>query len=468
MLKTNAEIKNFFLRNPIPLFYVSTSTYNILGADDWIANLTFINSVDSFDGRHPRIFTATPPPDSIAPGIEPANNYLLSHPKVAEHIRSRQPDAGVLFLMFDEQTEQLARSLNLTVALPPAKMRAELDSKVTTTRLAAQAGIPQVPNILAQIDSYRTLRELAGHLGPDLVVQLPWGDSGVTTFFISCESDYLPHAAKIAAEPEVKIMKRIRCRQFTIEGCVTRHGTLAGPLMTELVGFPELTPFSGGWCGNEVFGSADSALVTHEMRREAQRAVIAMGDQLRRQGYWGVFGLDFLLDQDSAALYLGEMNPRITGVTPLTSQAARDRNQPPLLLFHLLEWMKTDYTLDTEEFNQRWLEPGPAAPWSQLIMEYTRDEPGTLSARLPKSGVWTFDTSGSATYLRDAFRFSDASSDGEAFFMRVMDAGHIAFRGSCLGRLNLRGRLIGDDYRFTPRAAAWVQAFYRLFDSATE
>ena len=51
-------------------------------------------------------------------------------------------------------------------------------------------------------------------------------------------------------------MKRIDCRQAAIEACATRAGTIVGPLMTELVGFAELTPYKGGWCGNEIF--ADS------------------------------------------------------------------------------------------------------------------------------------------------------------------------------------------------------------------
>ena len=118
-------------------------------------------------------------------------------------------------------------------------------------------------------------------------MQLPHGDSGATTFFISLEADYRSHADKIVACPEVKVMKRIRCRQTTIEGCVTRRGTLAGPLMTELVGFPELTPFAGGWCGNEIFDAGSSTLISHDVRAQAQRAVVAMGEQLRPGGLLG-------------------------------------------------------------------------------------------------------------------------------------------------------------------------------------
>jgi biotin carboxylase len=134
-------------------------------------------------------------------------------------------------------------------------------------------------------------------------------------------------------------MQRIRCRPLTIEGCVTRHGTLVGPLMTEMIGLGDLTPYRGGWCGNEVFGEGASAALSSDIRQQAQRATVAIGEHLRQAGYWGYFGLDFLLDQDTGALYLGELNPRITGVTPLTSQAALEQDEVPLLLFHLLEWL---------------------------------------------------------------------------------------------------------------------------------
>jgi len=461
------DIFDFFRERQNPLFYISTSTYNILGADEWIGNLSFINSIDSFDGQHPRVFTAVPPPGLISPAIEAANNYLLAHPSVADHVRSAGPGAGVLFLLFDEHTEPLAHGLGLDVAHPPAKLRQYLDSKITTTRLATRAGISSVPNVLAPVDSYRTLREVARELGPDLVVQLPHGDSGATTFFISSEADYRPHADKIAAYPEVKVMKRIRCRQTTIEGCVTRHGTLAGPLITEMIGFPELTPFAGGWCGNEVFGIGASTLISPDVRRQAQRAVVAMGEQLRQEGYWGVFGLDFLLDQDSGTLYLGEMNPRITGATPLTNQAALERHQPPLLLFHLLEWLGIDFSLDFDEFNRLWVEAGPAGDWSQLIIEHIRDESETL-IKVPPSGIWRIEPGGELRFSRRAFQTQATGDESEAFFMRTIDAGHRAMRGSCVGRLTLRNRLMDDHYRLTARAAAWIRGFRQIFDSSAK
>src|SRR5207248_2648056 len=77
---------------------------------------------------------------------------------------------------------------------------------------------------------------------------------------------------------ELKVMRRIEPRECAIEGVITRHGTLVGPLMAELTGFPELTPYDGGWCGNDV--SPD--VLTERQRTLARQRTAAMGERPRR------------------------------------------------------------------------------------------------------------------------------------------------------------------------------------------
>jgi biotin carboxylase len=459
-LQGQLEIYEFFRRNQKPIRYINTTMFNLLGANELVNNLSFVNTIDSFDGQHPGVFVPSRLRARGPQSIEAANQYLLSHPEVADHLR--RLGGSVLFLMFDPQIEALAQRLGLTVAFPPAALRQHLDNKLTTTRLADRAGISSVPNVLARVDSYRALRDVARGLGSDLVVQLPYGDSGATTFFISSETDFLPYASRIAEQPAVKVMKRIRCRQATIEGCITRYGTLVGPLMTELIGFPELTPYPGGWCGNEVFGSGASAAMSPAIRQQAQHATIAIGEQLRRAGYWGVFGLDFLIDQGSGALYLGELNPRITGVTPLTSQAALDRCDVPLLLFHLLEWIGVECTLDVEQFNRRWVEADETTSWSQLIIEHTADA-AAIVRHAPATGIWRIEPDGKLLFVQPASQPQAVADEAEAFFLRTVDLGDVATRGQSLGRLLVRGRLLTDDHRLTERAKSWISGFRTLF-----
>ncbi len=82
--------------------------------------------------------------------------------------------------------------------------------------------------------------------------------------------------------------------------------------MTELTGFPELTPYGGGWCGNDVFATA----LTERQRSLAREYTRLMGDRLRQEGYLGYFELDFLADVDSGELYLGSSTRASPGRAP--------------------------------------------------------------------------------------------------------------------------------------------------------
>jgi len=458
-MKTLSEIRRFFAQNKTPIYYFNITPFNLLGADEWIGGLQFINTVDSFAGQHPHVFVPPGAPAQRVTGLADANNYLLKHPAVAQFVRA---GGKALFLIYDEQAESLAQRLGLQVCFPPAALRNHLDSKIITTEIANRAGVASVSNVLARVESYAALRRAAPALGDDLVAQLPHGDSGNTTFFISCEGDFRRHAEHIAAQPVVKVMRRIRCRQLTIEGCVTRHGTLVGPLQTELVGFAELTPFGGGWCGNEVFAAGESAILSADIRQQAQRATLAMGEQLQRAGYRGCFGLDLLLDQDTGALYLGEMNPRITGASPMTSQAMLDAGSVPLLLFHLLEWFGADYELDVAAFNQHWLRAEHLACWSQMILENTSEDPAVVSAA-PQSGVWRMRSDGTVLFARSAFQPGAVADETEALFLRTANPGQPQNKGWGLGRIVLRGRSMNDDHQLNERARAWVRGLKAHF-----
>src|SRR5262245_36966192 len=196
--RTREDLGRVFRRNRTPIYFINPSPFNLLGAEEWIGNLTFVTTTDSYDGRHPHTFVAgRNRPAGL--NLVATTNYLLQQPEVADFFRGRGPGGKALFLMMDEETERLARFLGLEVCLPPASLRERLDSKVTATRLATSAGVASVPHVLARIDSYEALRAAGRHLGPDLVVQLPHGDSGKTTFFVSTAKDFNPHARDIAA-----------------------------------------------------------------------------------------------------------------------------------------------------------------------------------------------------------------------------------------------------------------------------
>lgn len=462
-LRGISEIRRFFRTNDVPVWFVSATAFNLLGIDRWVRRLTYVNYYDSFDGNHPNVFV----PGHLAPptfdSIEAINAYLLGHKEVVDRVRA-EGGGKALFLMFDEEVERLAREAGLEVAFPSAALRSRLDSKIETTRLGNEAGVPSVPNVLGRARSYDGLVSLArgAGLGDDLVVQTPYGDSGQTTFFVGSRADWDEHEQGLIDE-HLKVMKRISCREAAIEGVITRHGTLVGPLMTELTGYPELTPYGGGWCGNDVFATA----LSESHRALAREYTRRMGERLRQEGYLGYFELDVLADMESGELYLGELNPRVTGASSMTNVTAVAYGDMPLFLFHLLEFMDVDYEIDVAELNEAWAAPSAIDEWSQFILKDTADKVEVIT-EAPPSGIWRLDPDahGGIRFVRRETDWHSVASEDEAFYLRIAQVGGHRYPGADIGILVTRGRLQTDDHQLTDRARAWITGIKKQFLTA--
>ena len=457
-LKNISEIRRFFHRNETPIYFVSATNFNLLGMDEWCKNFKFINYIDCYDGRHPNTFVPSEMPHRDFESIEDINNYLLQHKEVVDYIGQRGGEPKAVFLMFDEETEKLARENGMEVWFPPAAMRNRVDNKIETVRIGDKAKVPSVPNVLSEVTSWSQLKEVSKKLGDDLVLQSAFGDSGHTTFFIKSELDFKKHEKGIVGQGEIKIMKRITCRGSAIEACVTKKGTIVGPLMTELVGFKELTPYRGGWCGNEIFANS----FTRGIREEALAYTFRFGNQLRKEGYRGYFELDFLVDLDSKELYLGELNPRVTGASSMTNHAAFAHADAPLFLFHLLEFSGVPFEIDVAELNARWADPDNVDTWSQMVIKHTEDSVDILT-EAPESGIWRLLDDGRVEYDRFDYHRRAVESEREAFFLRILKPGDYRYEGADLGILITRGRSMDNRFRLNPRSRAWIDGIKGAF-----
>ncbi|MBZ0268466.1 biotin carboxylase [bacterium] len=454
-----SDIRRYFHRNEVPTYFFSATPFNVLGMDEWVKNFTYVNYIDCFDGAHPHVFVPSEHPHDVFQSIEEITNYLLSHPEVAAMVKrnargKRGYRGNAVFLFFDERTEELCEKLGLKVCFPSANLRTRIDNKLMTTRIGNEAGVKSVPNALSKVKSWDHLQQVARRhrLGDKLVVQTAFGDSGHTTFFIASEKDYRKHAEEIEKEKEVKVMKRVRCRGSALEACVTRHGTIVGPLMTELVGFKELTPYKGGWCGNEVFGDA----FPQKVRDFARKSAFKIGEALRKRRYRGYFEIDFLTDLDSGDVWLGEINPRITGASSMTNLASFAHADAPLFLFHLLEYADVPYDLDVERLNARWSESENVDSWSQLVVKHTGQDVELITGA-PRSGVWELTADGTLEFVRVQTHRRTVQREDRAFFLRIAKEGDYFYEGADLGILVTPGRLMTKGFQLTPRAKAWIR-----------
>ena len=454
-----SEVRAFLRTNETPVFFISPTPFNLLAIDRWLRNVYFISYFDCFEGTHPRVFVPRERPYREFESIEEICNYLLEHKEVVDFVRGKGPGGKAVFVMFDERTERLCREDGLEILHPPAALRKRLDSKIVTTQLGNEAGVPSVPNVLGRAASYEELLALsaASGLGDDLVVQTPYGDSGRTTYFVRDRAGWDAKAEQLASQ-DLKVMRRIRPREVCVEAVITRRGTLVGPFVASLIGHERLTPYRGGWCGNDIY----EGVLTPDQHRVAIAMTQRLGARLADDGYRGFFEIDYLVDEDSGELYLGEINPRVSGLTPITNVTLGAYSDIPLFLFHILEYLDVDYRVDVDEINQRWARLAADDVWSQLIIKQPEEGVELLTAA-PRTGVWRMGGDGSIGFARFGHDWHSLVDESEAFYLRVAGPGDYRYKGADLGVLVTRGRMAEEGERLSERCLAWLDGLHGQF-----
>jgi hypothetical protein len=461
-LTSIADIKRHFAENDVPVYFISATNFNMMGMHEWVRNWLNINLIDCFDGTHPQVLMVADDHAQVFQGIEDINTYLLNDAAVRSHLtQHKYAKVQAVFLFFDEQIEAMCAELDVDIILPKNSLVREIDSKIVTTEIGNQAGVHSVPNALAKVSSYADLKQIAqqANLGSRWVVQTAYGDSGKTTFFIASESDYQAVADEIESQDMVKVMRWVKCTGTAIEACATRWGTFVGPLLTELIGIKSLTPYAGGWCGNELYQGAFSA----DIRKQVLHKTQAMGDALYQRGYRGYFELDYLIDLDSGEVYLGELNARITGISAMTNLSDFSTTSIPLFLFHLLEYdTNVELGLDVNAFNQAVLTQGAIGTAAQVILKYT-DEALTIVTQAPASGVYVMGIDGQLSLKKASVSRREAIAANEAYILRIMPQGDYAYHGGDLAILFLNQVIRDARGQLNDVGDRWVHALKQQF-----
>jgi hypothetical protein len=66
-LRNLSEIFRFLRRNETPIYVVMPTPFSLLGLDQWVGSMEFVNYFDIFEGQHPRCYI--PPTAQDTPAI---------------------------------------------------------------------------------------------------------------------------------------------------------------------------------------------------------------------------------------------------------------------------------------------------------------------------------------------------------------------------------------------------------------
>jgi D-alanine-D-alanine ligase-like ATP-grasp enzyme len=445
-----------------PVFYFSRTVTNLVGLPRTLKNFFFVSLTDSWGGKNHHSFTPSNVPASDISGFEGSVNWLLRNTEVQEFVRAKTPDGYTPFIVaakFDAESERLCKALGYRLIMPDVTLRKHLDSKLVTTDLGNRGGVPSVPNILTQADSWADLREQAetAGLGSDLVVQLAYGDSGATTFFISDEATWQNVSAQVRGVT-IKAMKRINHYPLATEAVIMERGTVIGPTLREITGHKELTRYRGGWVGSELYPD----LVTAEVHQKITEQIQRFCQELRKEGYRGILEVSTLLDTDTNEVYLGELNPRLSGSSAHSNLTIHGQTLP-LFAFHALQFSGVDLSPETiEGVNEERQRALADQTWTTLVIQHNEFD-HRLITQEPESGRYRITDSFELEAIGSEPDWLDLNSPDEAYLLAGAPVDSEIGIGSFLCFLMVQRRGQEEHFALTADAQRLVRASKKLF-----
>jgi len=262
--------------------------------------------------------------------------------------------------------ELLARKEGWVLLANRAALRLRLRERTFFQKMAADLHLCQVPGTIWPISAIRerNYEAWSRDLGPEMVVQLPdiAQGGGRGTFFIRSAEAYHRLSERLKGDvwravplTSVLIRKFVKGTPASVAICITRHGILISGLQQQLIDLPYCTtaPENGIFCGHAWGGDPWSSLVQDAALKQAKQ----IGDYAAALGYRGILGIDFVIDEETNAVYPLEINPRLTGAFPMLSLLHIQNGIIPLDVFHLLEFLDLPYQIDLAELNRRYRAP---------------------------------------------------------------------------------------------------------------
>lgn len=216
--------------------------------------------------------------------------------------------------------------------------------------------------------------------GCPFVIQFDRGHTGGGTIFVR-NGKILNELVQKFPERIVKVTEFIKGPSFTINACVTRFGIVWGGLSYQITGIAECTTQEGGTVGNDwLFASK----YEEPIRSQVYNYTRLIGEKMKAEGFLGLFGVDFILDEKKENIYVIEVNARQSASIPMHSKLLISRDIIPLNLLAISEFLNLEYEIDVLAYNSE--------------VNQTLDAAQLFIRNIEKSKVKIFDTVQTGVY----------------------------------------------------------------------
>lgn len=366
-IKDLESLKQQFQEIKTPIFGAGVYAFDRLGLEDIVNNYQILALRYSLD-------TKTIEKDievlSLEKGMgtkhikEPRNaTTVLRHPKTKKYLKNFKNPAILVYKPSSKMEQTIQENEWQLIANSTDFGKKKFENKIRFREILEEIGVPATPGKITSIDKLHYGHLMNKYKLP-FVIQHPTRGGGKGTFFINNKEDFdctlekikskwdETDEKKITPPDQVIVSKYIKGPSPSITGCVTKFGILSTNLQHQILDIPQLynpAKGSGLFCGHDW----TSSKFNEELNNQANEYAKKIGEYFKAKGYKGIFGLDFVLDEKQNQLYLTECNPRLVGSFPTINMAQLLNNEPPLLAFHVLEFLNIDYQINPDQINEQ-------------------------------------------------------------------------------------------------------------------
>ena len=274
---------------------------------------------------------------------------------------------------------------------------------------------------------------------------------GQGTFLVTDrESFSRAYRSLVERQKRIVVSRRFNGKDYSVQCCATKYGVFVGPLQRQLINDPELcnTELEGGekFCGVQV-GVEEPYDGSYQAVAALARTV---GSELYAAGVKGIFSIDVLINAENNELRILEVNPRMTGVTPVFN-LAQQRADIPLPLLHILETSGSQY--EVSDFDESDLHVD-VPPTSLLILRNKSTSPSNVNSSV---------ASGAYSFAMDKLSDDVTLKDGVVTLHSYVPEDTLMGPGDKIASLYMHETVLTAEGELTDKARTIARASYQLY-----
>lgn len=278
---------------------------------------------------------------------EKNSGKLLSSPQVIEYIKQTSTihNTQPVIIPFkpSAKIEHLCQQYCWINAAVSSKLNRFLEDKNQFFSFCQKHKLPLIPSSLDTFNQ-KNFCQYQQKFSQKLVVQSHFGWAGNSTF---SADNWEKIKDAFPSNTLIKFSPFISGYSLTNNCCLTQKGLVQSSPALQLTGIKPLTQNPFATVGRQWPSMAPSKVI-HQITNITSK----FAKLIKKLGYQGFFGLDFLVDQNDQ-VYLLECNPRLTASFAFYTQLELNQKLFPLFLLHLAQFIKLSSSPKIKQIQKR-------------------------------------------------------------------------------------------------------------------